>query len=63
MKLTLILCSVMLALVVVPELVAARAKPELPRPGLDEKFEGTVHAVQTKKHTETNKWCDVLFNI
>ena len=40
MKLSLILCSVILALVVVPELVAA--KPKVPQPGLDEKFEGTI---------------------
>ena len=51
MKLTLILYSVMLALVVVPELVAARATPKMLRPSLDEKVEGT------------NKWCDFLFKV
>ena len=52
MKLTLILCSVMLALVVVTELVVARS--------LDEKFEGTVHVVQTQKHTYIGKL--LIFN-
>ena len=47
MKLTLILCSVMLALVVIgPELVAARAKPKVA--DLDKEFGATVNVVYSK---------------
>ena len=60
MKLSMILCSLVLALIVVAELVAARAKPKVPRPGLDEKFVGTVHVVQTQNHTNTKKF--LIFN-
>ena len=64
MKLSLISCSLVLAFVVVPvpDLVAPRAKPKVPRPGLDEKFVGTVHVVQTQNHTNTKMFLIFNFN-